>query len=123
MPFLRRGALMILENSSRMRSGEMRSSSGAHWRIAASVFRSIVKPSELAKRAARSSRRPSSVKRLTGSPIARRMPALRSARPPTKSITSPVSGFSKSPLIVKSRRWASSFGLENSTDSGRRPSR
>ena len=42
--------------------------------------------------------------------------------PPTKSITSPESGSMNIPLIVKSRRAASSSGEPKTTDSGRRPS-
>ena len=84
--------------------------SGASSVTAASVPASISKSSWAAKRTARSRRSRSSRKRSRGSPIARSVRRSRSARPPTKSITSPVSGSSKSPLIVKSRRSASSRG-------------
>ena len=59
----------------------------------------------------------------SGSPMARMTPAARSARPPTKSSTSPVSGSRNMPLMVKSRRCASSSGVAGRTPTGRRPSR
>ncbi len=46
-----------------------------------------------------------------------------SARPPTKSNTSPVSGSRNMPLMVKSRRRASSSGAAARTLTGWRPSR
>ena len=39
-----------------------------------------------------------------------------------KSMTCSLSGSKNMPLIVKSRRWASSSGVQNCTESGRRPS-
>ena len=65
-PARRRGEVRILENSSRMRSGEIRSNNGAQSRSASSVSGSMVKPMRAAKRTARSRRRPSSVKRAFG---------------------------------------------------------
>jgi hypothetical protein len=91
-------------------------------RIAANVSGAIAKSRRAANRAARSIRSRSSLMRDSASPIARTSPAFRSERPPTKSITSPVSGSWKSALIVKSRRCASISAVPKWTAVGRRPS-
>ena len=62
-------------------------------------------------------------KRRSGSPMVRIIPASRSLRPPTKSSTSPLTGSSIMPLMVKSRRATSSRGSWlKRTSSGCRPS-
>ena len=73
---------------------------------------SISNSSTVAKRMARSIRKRSSENRCAGSPMARINFALRSVRPPTKSITSFFAGSKNIPLMVKSRRRASSSGEE-----------
>ena len=91
--------------------------------MAANVAGSIVYSNRAAKRTARSMRNLSSAKRCSGSPIVRMIPASRSFRPPTKSSTSPLTGSSSIPLMVKSRRATSSCGSRlNRTSSGCRPS-
>ena len=121
-PTRRRGVIRILENSSRIRSGEIFANCEAQLANAARVSGSISNPNTTANLTARSSLSASSVKRATGFRIARSTPARKSATPPTKSITSPLSGRSNKPLTVKSRRCASCSGVENVTASGRRPS-
>ncbi len=96
--------------------------SAACFRSAAKVAGSISNPSTVANRIARSIRSRSSLNRLAGSPIARTTRRSRSARPPTKSMTSPSIGSKNIPLIVKSRLSASSRGEEKVTASGCRPS-
>ena len=70
-------------SSSRIRSAETWVISGERFFIAADVSTSIANPSRAAKRTARSMRNLSSRKRRAGSPMARIIPASRSASPPT----------------------------------------
>ena len=110
------------ENSSRMRSHDTTVISGAIAVSASQVGGSISKGPVAANRTARSIRSLSSRNRARGSPMARSTRASRSARPPTKSTTSRVSGSMNSPLTVKSRRTASMRAVVNRTPVGRRPS-
>ena len=73
---MRRTSLPIRSRLTPVRSWAMR-------RTAASVPGSMVRANRAANRAARNARRRSSWRRSSALPIARRMPAARSARPPT----------------------------------------
>ena len=119
-PATRRGCSTILRISMPMRSRLTPASSAACARIASAVTGSIERSKRAAKRAARSMRNRSSRMRSCGEPIALSTRAVRSALPPTKSMTSPLPGSMKSPLTVKSRRSASSSGVAKRIESGRR---
>ena len=86
-------------------------SRGLMARTAAAVSGSIVNPSRAAKRTERKQAQVILTERCFGSPIARIIPACKSARPPTKSKISFVLESRNRALIVKSRRRASCSGF------------
>ena len=110
-------------SSSRIRSPDSRGRCVEKLFIASHVGGSIASSKRVAKRIARRMRRWSSPKRSAGFPMQRRMRLRRSGMPPTWSTTSPDSGSSNIPLIVKSRRCTSSAAVAGPTEVGRLPSR
>ena len=117
------GAERIFTISCWIRSPDSVFASGADSRIASAVRGSMVKPSSVANRTARSIRRASSVKRSRASPTARMMRASRSRRPPNGSTSSPAlppaGGRQAIAFMVKSRRERSSWSESvNATDVG-----
>ena len=85
-------AFIALTHSSRTRSATTLRKVSSVGRMAASVAGSSAISSVATKRAARSTRRPSSEKRSSGSPTARRTRRARSPRPPYGSMTLPSTG-------------------------------
>lgn len=82
-PVRRLGEVMIFENSSRMRSGEIFSNRWAFALIAERVVSSMGKLRVVEKRTARRRRRASSWKRCEGVPMERRVLDLMSRMPST----------------------------------------
>ena len=121
-PRARFGDKKIFTSSSRIRSALICTMDGALATTASQVAASISNPRTVANRTARSIRSRSSAKRCAGSPMARIKRRSRSPRPPTKSMTSSFSGSKNIPLMVKSRRAASSSALAKCTSTGCRPS-
>ena len=104
----RPGPASIDRISMAMRSGLTASIWAAMPRIAAKVHSSKWKLKAAENRTARSIRSLSSAKRSCGTPMARTRWPARSSCPPTKSITCSAIGSKNRPLMVKSRRVASS---------------
>ena len=105
-------------NSSTIRSCEMMLSLLACRLMLSSVSLSMENSSWLANRMARSIRRGSSQKVVSGSSGVRITPPARSSSPPKRSIISSCSEFftsTASALMVKSRRWRSSSSVAFST--------
>ena len=120
--FSGRGERRIFSSSALIRSPDRWAARWALRRMAARVPSSMEKPSWAAKRTARSIRRASSAKRVSGSPTQRISLRNRSSCPPYRSITMPRSSRAMA-LTVKSRRARSSARVASkSTASGWRPS-
>ncbi len=103
-------AITIFTNSSRTRSPETAFSEALCFLMASAVFSSIVKPSVVASRAARSIRKASSLKRSSAVPTALMIFFCKSSCPPNKSVMV-LSASMAMAFTVKSRRDKSSSNV------------